>query len=222
MANRNAAGFGNARCHWPERSIFANRDGLDLASRGNRIPGRLSYHECGISKCVLIEDLEIFIGMVPFELDRASKIFVVTVCHSQSISRGLIDSRQIRIFPLARGFAQIRIALCMGKQSHAVEILEVIRWQLSRTVGQRQRICFGGQSDGLKKSSELAQIIPPLGALVIIQHTPHTPPQTPNFNNGLHCLHFHRLRRGPQGVQGPGACRSLALPLAPVLPPVAL
>ena len=30
---------------------------------------------------------------------------------------------------------------------------------------------------------------------------------TTNFNNGLHCLHFHRLRRGPQGVQGPGACR---------------
>ena len=142
---------------------------------------------------------------------------------SQSIHLAwVVDSRQIRIFPLARGFAQIRIAFCMGKQYHAVEILEVIRWQLSRTVGQRQRICFGGQSDGLKKSSELAQIIPPLGALVIIQHTPHTPPQTPNFNNGLHCLHFHRLRRGPQGVQGPGACRSLALPLAPVLPPVAL
>ena len=41
VANRNAAGFGNARCHWPERSIFANRDGLDLASRGNRIPGKI-------------------------------------------------------------------------------------------------------------------------------------------------------------------------------------
>ena len=26
----------------------------------------------------------------------------------------------------------------------------------------------------------------------------------PNFKNGLHCLLFHRLRRGPQGVQGPG------------------
>ena len=95
VANRNAAGFGNARCHWPERSIFANRDGLDLASRGNRIPGRLSYHECGISKCVLIEDLEIFIGMVPFELDRATEIFVVTV------NLVWVDWRQIRIFPRA-------------------------------------------------------------------------------------------------------------------------
>ena len=141
---------------------------------------------------------------------------------SQSIHLAwVVDSRQIRIFPLARGFAQIRIAYCMGKQYHAVEILEVIRWQLSRTVGQRQRICFGGQSDGLKKSSELAQIIPPLGALVIIQHTPHTPPQTPNFNNGLRASTFTgsvaALRR-----PGQGACRSLALPLAPVLPPVAL
>ena len=34
VANRNAAGFGNARCHWPERYIFANRDGL-----GSREPG---------------------------------------------------------------------------------------------------------------------------------------------------------------------------------------
>ena len=32
--------------------------------------------------CVLIEDLEFFIGMVPFELDRATEIFVVTVSQS--------------------------------------------------------------------------------------------------------------------------------------------
>ena len=38
-------------------------------------------------------------------------------------------------------------------------------------------------------------------------HTPTTLYPKPNFNNGLHCLHFHRLRRGPQDVQGPGACR---------------
>ena len=42
-------------------------------------------------------------------------------------------------------------------------------------------------------------------------HTPTTLYPKPNFNNGLHCLHFHRLRRGPQGVQGPGAYRGALL-----------
>jgi len=38
------------------------------------------------------------------------------------------------------------------------------------------------------------------------QHTLHaTHTQQNQQQNGLHCLLFHRLRRGPQGVQGPGA-----------------
>ena len=49
---------------------------------GTESQERLGYHDCGVSKCVLIEDLEFFIGMVPFELDRATEIFVVTVSQS--------------------------------------------------------------------------------------------------------------------------------------------
>ena len=36
-------------------------------------------------------------------------------------------------------------------------------------------------------------------------HLPTTHTHTLH-QNGLHCLHLHRLRRGPQGVQGPGTC----------------
>ena len=53
-------------------------------------------------------------------------------------------------------------------------------------------------------------------ALSSFPHThTHKQPPKPKHKNGVHCLHLHRLRRGPQGVQGPGTYRG------PLMPPSA-
>jgi hypothetical protein len=71
--------------------------------------------------------------------------------------------------------------------------LTPFRIRFSWVIGEESEKCF---------SLHLASRVP----IAIPAHTPLSY-TTPNNNNGLHCLHLHRLRRRPQGVQGPGTSR---------------
>jgi hypothetical protein len=71
--------------------------------------------------------------------------------------------------------------------------LTPFRIRFSWVIGEESEKCF---------SLHLASRVP----IAIPAHTPLSY-KTPNNNNGLHCLHLHRLRRRPQGVQGPGTSR---------------
>jgi len=71
--------------------------------------------------------------------------------------------------------------------------LTPFRIRFSWVIGEESEKCFS-----LHPASRVPIAIP--------AHTPLSY-TTPNNNNGLHCLHLHRLRRRPQGVQGPGTSR---------------
>ena len=209
----------------PSGSIFANRDGLDLASRGNPATQlMLSYHDKAANFKVRTTDPEpppLFRRNGSFRRPACLKDFRRHSLSQQSNSYRMIYDPDIVRNLFVRGFAQIRIAYCMGKQYHAVEILEVIRWQLA-DCGPTTEDLFWGAVGWIKKIFELAQIIPPLGALVIIS-TPRTPPKHPTSTMACVASTFTgsvaALKASKVQVR---VARSPSAPLAPVLPPVAL
>ena len=95
----------------------------------------------------------------------------------------------------------------------------------SRGLWANDRGSVWGESDGLKKSSELAQIIPPLGALVIIQHTYTLPPKHPTstmaciastFTGSVAALKASKVQ--VRVARSPSPSRPFFRPLPPMFP----